>query len=174
MGQIIDNAIAVRIIYLLVHPFTSWDAFKLGIINKDGKAIAKPKNQKEKDSWTMLHRLVSRIKRIIAIAPGGKSLIANIAASYLLVRESHKIELTDDELIECYIIALQDLTEADIMGITPILEDMAPMANTTMILPVTRDNQPSTLLGPKPKKKKSYKDENLMFRRSSLLDTTKV
>jgi hypothetical protein len=84
MTNIVDNLIAVRIIYLLVQPFNKWDAFKEGIIDADGNKIG---DSTDSDNWTMLHRLVARLKKILALAPGGKSMIASVAAAYMLVRE---------------------------------------------------------------------------------------
>lgn len=170
MGQVIDNAIAIRIIYLLVHAFKNWDAYKLGIIDDNGVRTSKAiKSQKEKDSWTMLHRLVSRLKRIVALAPGGKSLLARLTTAYLLVREGSNYDLTDDELIESYLTQLNSITRNQAEEAISLFEEIA---STTALIPVARDNNPSTLLGPKPKKKVSYKKQNMMFRRQELPDTT--
>lgn len=168
MGQIIDNTIALRIIWLLVRAFTSWDAFKLGLIDENGERTDKPvKSEKEKDSWTMLHRLVARLKRIVALAPGGKSLLARLTAAYLLVRESQELGVTfsDQELTECYLLSLHSINSDNVAELIPVFEEVA---TGVAVIPVTRDNQPSTLLGPKPKKKLSYKDQNMMFRRQTL------
>lgn len=84
--KIIDNAIAVRIIYLLTLPFDEWPAFKEGIIDKNGKLIS-DKDDIDSDNWTMLHRLVWRMKIMLAKVPGGQSQISTFAAAYALVRE---------------------------------------------------------------------------------------
>jgi hypothetical protein len=171
MGQIVDNAIALRIIYLLVRDFKKWDSYKLGMMDADGKATDKrASNQDERDSWTMLHRLVARLKRIIGLAPGGKTLLGRLTASYLLVRESYNLEyeLTDDQLTECFISILETITDSDVDNVMHIFEEIA---NTTVAIPVSRDNQPSTLLGGnKPKKKKSYRELNLSMVRRPQLD----
>jgi hypothetical protein len=59
MGRAIDLLITYRLIKLLTTPFEQQDAFKLGIIDKDGKVLRKAKALKtseEKDSYTLLHR----------------------------------------------------------------------------------------------------------------------
>lgn len=89
----IDNTIALRIVYLLTLPFTSWKAYNEGIINAEGTIISVGVKS---DNWTMLHRLVARLKIILGKIPGGKSPIATAAAAYLLVKENK--ELTDEEL----------------------------------------------------------------------------
>ena len=85
MTAVVDNLIAARIIYLLVLPFNKWEAFKEGIIDENGERT--DKDPGDSDDWSMLHRLVARLKKILGSFPGGKSTIASIAAAYLLVRE---------------------------------------------------------------------------------------
>jgi hypothetical protein len=128
MGYIIDTAITTRIIYLLVTPFTKWPAYKDGIIDEDGnrlnKGITIPSSQK--DDWTMLHRLVARLKRIIAIAPGGKSFLGTLTASYLLVRECLENDDTSpshDVLKERFNTLSECVEEKDIQFVEQLLED---------------------------------------------------
>ena len=65
----VDLLIAYRVIKILVTPFEKQPAFKQGIIDKDGKVL---KNiellQVEKRSYTILHRFVFNLKRILAKA----------------------------------------------------------------------------------------------------------
>jgi hypothetical protein len=100
MAYYIDNAIAVRIIYLLVTPFDQWEAYKKGIIDADGKVINQPTTGD--DDWTMLHRLVARLKKMLAKIPGGSSKIASYAAAYLLVREAMESNKEYSNLEEIY------------------------------------------------------------------------
>ena len=90
MGQMIDNLIAARILWLLVKPFEKSDAFKLGIVNKDGKLLRKAdelKSDEEKAAYNYLTRLVFNLKRLIGKIPGGKSMIASLVAAYFLIKE---------------------------------------------------------------------------------------
>lgn len=90
MGQLIDNLIAFRILWLLVQPWQKTDAFKLGIIDKDGKLLRHVddlKTSEEKDAYSYLHRLVFNLKRLIGKLPGGSSLIASLVAAYFLIKE---------------------------------------------------------------------------------------
>lgn len=94
MSQIVDNLIAFRVLRLLTTNFDETSAFKLGIIDDKGtaiKAIKDLRSSEEKDAYTMLHRMVFRIKRILAKAPGGDSKLASFAAAYWLVKESMEI-----------------------------------------------------------------------------------
>lgn len=90
MARIVDNIIALRIIYLLVQPFESTDAFKLGLIDAQGNTIKKAETSAEKNSTSMLHRLVWNLKKVIALAPGGSSRLGSLTAAYLLVREAYE------------------------------------------------------------------------------------
>lgn len=92
MSNVVDNLIAFKILYLLVTPFEKTDAFKLGVIDKDGKLLIKVKDQtqEQKDAYNMLDRLVFSLKRLLGRLPGGKSYTASLAAAYYLVKESYQ------------------------------------------------------------------------------------
>lgn len=92
-SRIVDNLIAYRILYMLVTPFTDTKAYKLGIIDKDGKNLRKSstlKTSEERDAYSFLHRLVFNIKKIIVRLPGGDSKIKNLIAALWLVREYYE------------------------------------------------------------------------------------
>lgn len=95
--RILDNIIALRIIYLLTMPFEKTEAFKLGLIDKDGRALKPAKTSQEKNASSMLHHMVWNVKRIFALAPGGSSRIASLAAAYLLIKESYEQKMDLDQ-----------------------------------------------------------------------------
>lgn len=95
--RLVDNMIALRILYMLVTPFEKFDAFKLGLIGPSGEMLKKASTDEEKESTSMLHRLVWRLKRMIALVPGGSTKIGSLAAAYLLVKEAYENELTEEE-----------------------------------------------------------------------------
>lgn len=92
MSNTIDNLIAFRVLYMLVTPFEKTEAYKLGVIDKDGNVLVKMKDQtpEQKDSYSVLNRLVFSLKRLLGKIPGGKSQIATLAAAYYLIKESHE------------------------------------------------------------------------------------
>lgn len=100
MTAVVDNLIAVRILYLLVLPFNKWEAFKEGIIDDEG---ARTEKDADSDNWSMLHRLVARLKVLLGKFPGGKSVIASMAAAYLLVRECVERDV-EPALLEDYFV----------------------------------------------------------------------
>lgn len=119
MGMI-DNLIAFRILYKLVTPFEKTDAFKLGIIDKDGTLLKKVDDLKgdERDAYDFLDRLVFNLKRLLGKLPGGKSKIASLAAAYFLVREHYENENEPSE----YILTEQYNDLSDVFLIDEMLE----------------------------------------------------
>jgi hypothetical protein len=84
------------------------DAFKLGIIDENGKPLKKASQlmkSEEKDAYTVFHRMVFNIKRLIEIAPGGSSKIASFAAALYLIKENTQMT---DEQIKSAIVAATD------------------------------------------------------------------
>lgn len=102
MANIVDNLIALKVLYMLVTPFEKTEAFKLGVIDKDGNVIVKAKDRsyEQKNSYDALDRLVFSLKRLLGKLPGGKSQIASLAAAYYLVKESYenRIPLTEQRV----------------------------------------------------------------------------
>lgn len=89
----IDNLIALRVLYMLVTPFEKTEAYKLGVIDKDGKLLIKIKDQtdKQKQAYDYLDRLVFNLKRLIGKLPGGKTLFASLVAALYLIKEDTKL-----------------------------------------------------------------------------------
>ena len=95
----IDAFITFRFLKLLVTPFNKTEAFKLGIIDERGKVLRKYKTLakiEERNSYTILHRLVFNIKNLIEKLPGGKSRLASYAAALFLIKE-HVKEYQDSD-----------------------------------------------------------------------------
>ena len=90
MSRFVDSVIAYRILKLLVTPFTDTEAFTLGIIDNKGKELKRMKDLntvQERDAYTILHRLVFRIKRIIEKIPVENKRLTTFAAALSLVKE---------------------------------------------------------------------------------------
>ena len=101
MGRAIDLLITYRVIKMLVSPFEKQPAYALGIIDKNGKVLRKAKalnTAKEKEAYTLLHRFVFNLKRLINIIPGGKSKLGTYAAALgLLLKENKDINMIELE-----------------------------------------------------------------------------
>ena len=98
---VIDIALIYSFLKRLVTPFDQWDAYKIGMIDADGKVIV-PKNERtpeQNNSWGYFDRLVANLKKLLGKIPGGKSRIASFAAALLLLREEN-IDPDDLEYLE--------------------------------------------------------------------------
>ena len=89
----IDFLITYRVVKLLVTPFEKQEAFKTGIIDKDGKVLKKYKTlktEKERKAYTLLHRFVFNLKRILKKVGLGSKLGSFAVALALLIREDKR------------------------------------------------------------------------------------
>ena len=103
MGRAIDTLIVFRVIKLLVTPFDETKAYELGIIDERGNNLRKANTLstgEEKDSYTLLHRFVFNIKKLIEKVPGGKSRLGTYASALFLIKEHLKDKIEDEELLE--------------------------------------------------------------------------
>ena len=94
-----DLVYTIRFLKLLVTPLDKTEAFNASIIDADGKKN-KDFNLNSMDDreayrthYTSFHRLVFNLKRIMAKAPGGQSVVARYGAALALIKEHG--ELTD-------------------------------------------------------------------------------
>ena len=87
----------------LVTPFEKTEAFKLGIIDKDGKILKKRRDletKEEKSAYNLSDTLVWNLKKILGKIPFGKSKLASYAAALWLIKEqgNGKIFVNEKEL----------------------------------------------------------------------------
>jgi hypothetical protein len=114
MAALVDNVIALRLLYIFITPFNQTDAFKFGIIDATGKPLKKVsqlKTQKEQDSYSMLHRLAFRLKRVLATIPFGSTNFASYAAAYALVKENLNSSIESQDLEELFISMLNEIED---------------------------------------------------------------
>lgn len=81
-----DLVYTFRFLKLLVTDFKDTEAFKLGIIDKDGKRLKKPDSSAERNAYTPFNRLVYNIKKLI---PGGK--VGSYASALYLIKEQFSV-----------------------------------------------------------------------------------
>jgi len=102
----VDLLITYRIMKLLVTPFDKQEAFKYGIIDKQGKVLRPWRTiskTAEKQSYTILHRFVFNLKRILQKAGLGGRLGTFAVALATLIRENKEFE-QHQKLIESTIV----------------------------------------------------------------------
>lgn len=101
MGRFVDSVIAYRILRMLVTPFEATDAYAFGIIDAKGKELKKMSSLntvEERDAYSILHRMVFRIKRIIEKVPVESKKIATFAAALSLIKENFDSKLEPIDL----------------------------------------------------------------------------
>ena len=85
----IDFLITYRVTKLLVTPFEKQEAYKFGIIDDKGKVLKKYKTlktEKERKAYTLLHRFVFNLKRILQRVGLGSKLGSFAVALALLIK----------------------------------------------------------------------------------------
>jgi len=113
MGRAIDLFVTYRFLKILTTPFDKQEAFKLGIIDKDGHRIIPQLNPhvrttkappletvKEKESYTILHKLIFNIKKLFNKIPGLRTKVGTYAAALYLLKDTFKESVDDPDMFE--------------------------------------------------------------------------
>ena len=109
MGRAIDLFVTYRFIKLLTTPFNRTEAFKLGIIDKDGNRILQPNSTQPavelataqlQNAYTVLHKLVFNIKKIFEKVPGLRTKVGTYAAALFLLKDTFKEHVEDPDVFE--------------------------------------------------------------------------
>ena len=114
MGRAIDLLITYRVIKMLVTPFEKQPAYALGIIDKNGKVLRKAKTlktAKEKEAYTLLHRFVFNLKRLINVVPGGKTKLGTYAAALGLLLKENKDIIEMKTILGCIEVLIEQKGE---------------------------------------------------------------
>ena len=107
----IDLFLIYQFIRRLATPFKDWEAYKLGIIDENGKILKKRKDLltvKERQAFGVFDLMILNLKKLLAKVPGGSSRLASYAAALYLIREWNHFSdssllteyTTDKEIIE--------------------------------------------------------------------------
>jgi len=109
MGRAVDLFVTYRFLKLLTTPFEKTDAFKLGIIDANGHRVKLPKSSKpavelntseQKNSYTILHKLIFNIKKLFAKVPGLRTKVGTYAAALFLLKDTFKEHVEDPDMFE--------------------------------------------------------------------------
>ena len=144
MSRAVDLFVTYRFLKLLVTPWNKQEAFKLGIIDKNGKALKKARDlgkESERASFTLLHRLVFNCKRIMNKIPFVRSQLGTYATALFLLKEHYKIENLPEAqvtkyLLENKLIDLNDSISEEVIG----FGNMLPMGEYKLKDQVTADD----------------------------------
>ena len=111
MSRGIDLLITYRVVKMLVTPFNKQPAYKLGIIDEKGKVLRKFKtisSPREKKSYTLLHRFVFNLKRILGKVGLGGKLGSFAIALALLIKEDRTYTQHKDTIESAVITYLKE------------------------------------------------------------------
>jgi hypothetical protein len=103
--QLVGVYVVYEIIKKLTTPFDQTDAYKLGIIDKEGNVLRKRrtlKTRQEQNAYTVLDTLCFNIKKMIERLPGGKTRLASYISALFLIKESNNLEIYEfnNEMLE--------------------------------------------------------------------------
>ena len=83
-----DLFYAFRFLKLLTTKWTDMKAYEEGVIDENGNVIVKSnRTPAQKSSFTVFHRLVFNVKRLLEKLPFGKTKLASYAAALFLIKE---------------------------------------------------------------------------------------
>lgn len=140
MARLADAYVTYRILRLLATPIENSDAYKLGIIDADGKKLKNATTSSEKDAYSLLQRFVFKVQRALVKSPdrNGKRLLTLAAALAILKEHNEKdldsyTDLDIEALLEMYetdekVIAESTLLEHNTISFRTFREEMAANA----------------------------------------------
>lgn len=179
MGRFVDSVIALRVLRLLTVPFNETEAFKLGIINEKGKELkrmAQLNTVAERDAYTLLHRLVYRIKRIVEKVPVENKKVASYAAALSLIKEQLVLNKEPINLEELYLDKLNTQLNEEVDFVENFLAEGYTLTFKQFVEEAPANNAGSPgvagftpdTLGVNKKQQKKYQKQSKLFRRKEL------
>ena len=145
MGRAVDLFVTYRFLKLLVTPWKKQEAYKQGIIDDKGKALKKARDlttEAERESFTLLHRLVFNCKRIMSKIPLVRTQLGTYATALFLLKEKYNIvDLPEGEinqfLMENKLINFDNKISEEVIG----FGSMLPMGEYKLKDQVTADDE---------------------------------
>ena len=144
MSRAVDLFVTYRFLKLLVTPWKKQEAYKQGIIDANGKALKKARDlttEAERESFTLLHRLVFNCKRIMQKIPLVRTQLGTYATALFLLKEKYNLDnLPEGEinkfLMENKLVSFDDNISEEVIG----FGSMLPMGEYTLKDQVTADD----------------------------------
>ena len=104
-----DTYYTFRFLKTMTTKWTDMEAYKRGIVDENGKVLKKGSqiSSEDKSHYTLFHRLVFNIKRILEKLPFGKTKLASYAAALFLLKE--ETHLSQEQIKEALEKIMQDL-----------------------------------------------------------------
>ena len=101
MSRAVDLFVTYRFLKLLVTPWEKQEAYKEGIIDKNGKTLIKAKDltkESQRAAFTLLHRLVFNCKRIMSKIPLVRTQLGTYATALFLLKEHYKVDINEPQV----------------------------------------------------------------------------
>ena len=144
MGRAVDLFVVYRFLKLLVTPWKKQEAYKLGIIDDKGKALKKSRDlgtEAERSAFTLLHRLVFNLKRIMNKIPGVRTQLGTYATALFLLKEHYNLDHVPEGeinkfLMENKLVNFDNNISEEVMG----FGNMLPMGEYKLKDQVTADD----------------------------------
>ena len=125
-NPLVDMFLTYQFLKRINTPFEEWDAYKMGIIDKNGKVLKKKKQLKtaqQRAAWGYFDIVTCNLKKMLAKVPGGQSQTGTLAASYLLMKESEEKQLDEQQVQQLcedvFGIAAMNAGDSGGAGVTP-------------------------------------------------------
>jgi hypothetical protein len=102
-GRAIDLFVAYRFLRILTTPWEEQPAFKHGIIDGEGKLLRKANTLNttaERESFTLLTRLVFNLKRIMSKIPGVRTKLGTYATALYLLKQHFADQVEEEDTVE--------------------------------------------------------------------------
>jgi len=89
MASVVGSFIAIKFIELYTKDFIKWDAYKLGLIDENGKKLRDAENSKEAKEFVSWKNLIRKLKIILNKLPLGQfaTKLASFASAFWLLKE---------------------------------------------------------------------------------------
>jgi hypothetical protein len=119
-NPMVDMFLTYQFLKRIVVPFEKWDAYKLGIIDKNGKVLKKKKDletDNEKAAWGYFDILTANLKKLLSKLPAGDTLLGSSIASYLMLKEQKSDSLLNEVYFE---VKFMPLYEDGIASLGPV------------------------------------------------------
>lgn len=123
MSRFVDTVVAYRLLRLLATPIERSDAFKLGIIDKDGKKIKEPLSTQELNAYSLLQRFVFKVQRALTRSPdrNAKRLLTFAAAMSILKEYTEDDEENVEALLEVFMQDEEVIRQAKLLETSNLL-----------------------------------------------------
>lgn len=123
MSRFVDTVVAYRLLRLLATPIERSDAFKLGIVDRDGEKIKEPLSTQELNAYSLLQRFVFKVQRALTRSPdrNAKRLLTFAAAMAILKEYTDEDEDNVDALLEVFMEDEEVIKQAQLLESSNLL-----------------------------------------------------